>query len=893
MLQNTTTLSSSPSLASSALTPMMRQYLDLKKQHPDCLLFFRLGDFYELFFEDAVTASKVLDITLTRRGQADGDDIPMCGVPFHAYENYLARLVRQGYRVAICEQTETPEEAKKRGHKAIVSREVVRVVTPGTLTEDSLLQGSLNNYIALVWGEKNSENWVLCIADISTGEFFIHQTTPRNFEDVWSLYGPRELVAPAHLVGQVVIRDLRKRYGVALTELPPGRFDEHNAYQRLCKHYGVLSLRPFGLDHPTLITAAGTLLDYVQVTQKGKMPRMQIPAHKQSQQFMEIDAATRKNLEINLNSEQSPKGSLFDFINHTKTSGGQRLLYQWLNAPLIEKTAIENRQESVTFFYEKSELRNSVRDLLKTFPDLERILARISLGRAGPRDVLHVGHALTIVHNLRCLLQDSKDTPSFINDLGRELVDLRELGATILTTIKADAPLFSRDGGFIVAGSNLDLDAWVVRRDNGIELVQDLQEQYRITTGLSNLRIKHNNILGYYIEVTAQQAKNLDPEVFRHRQTLVNNMRFSTAKLNQLQTELISATHEALMLELKIFADLCQKIDIQNEAIGLMAKFVSHVDIFCGLADVADLEKLTKPIVEEGVVLEIKNGRHPLVEKALKIHCQADQQFTPNDLQMSSEERIWLMTGPNMAGKSTFLRQNALIIILAQMGSFVPADSARIGIVDKIFSRIGAGDNLARGHSTFYVEMLETATILNQATENSFVILDEVGRGTSTHDGLAIAWAVVEYLHHHNRCRCLFATHYHELMVFQKQLPHLRCYTMQIQEWEDQVLFLHKVIPGFADQSYGVHVAKLAGLPNIAIQRAQMILQNLDKEAKPHTHMPLFDVVVTPPIVVESPFSASDLKNQEILKKLKSIDLEEITPKKALDYLYEWTEVLK
>lgn len=870
---------------------MMSQYFALKKQYPDCLLFFRLGDFYELFFEDAIQASEALSITLTKRGQSAGEDVPMCGVPFHAYESYLSKLVQKGYRVAICEQTETPEEAKKRGHKAIVTRDVVRVVTPGTLTEDVLLAGALNNYIALIWAApKKSHEIAVAISDISTGEFLLELVKAQELVDVLAFYQPSEIVLSAHMMDMSELQVIKQIYKSAITELPLGRFDEKNAYNRLCRYYEVLTLQPFGLDNPALIMAAGTLLDYVQITQKGLLPRLQNPELKRQQRHMDIDAATRKNLEINQNAEGLKDGSLFSYMNKTVTASGQRLLHQWLNAPATEVEMIRRRQSAVSFFVDhKTTLQDSMA-LLMAFPDIERILARLSLGRAGPRDLYSLGLGLAKSRHLREYLERQENVPDLITDTIQELGDLRALEDLLAAALRSDAPLLTRDGHFIAAGFDVELDALVRRRDQGHVMVQELQESYKSSTGIPSLKLKHNHVLGYFVEVTSQHASKMDPQVFIHRQTLVNNMRFATAELSSLQTQLMQAGHEALQKEMEIFEQITSKTLKAIDAMAYTAKFVAHIDVFCGLAKLAHDNQLTRPLVDDSTVLDIQGGRHPLVEEALKNNQVGEVTFTPNDLKMDSAERVWLMTGPNMAGKSTFLRQNAIIIIMAQMGSFVPAQYARIGVVDKVFSRIGAGDNLAKGQSTFYVEMLETALILNQATERSFVILDEVGRGTATQDGLALAWAVVEYLHHHNRSRALFATHFHELESLQKQLPHLRCYTMEIQEWQERILFLHKVIPGAADRSYGVHVAKLAGLPAVVVQRAQSILQNFEKDSRNATTMPLFEVVSRTKVPENPP--AMNPHEAKILRQIKELNLSEISPKQALDYLYAWAESL-
>jgi DNA mismatch repair protein MutS len=832
-------------------TPMMQQYHQIKQDYPDCLLFYRMGDFYELFFDDAVEASKALGITLTKRGKNDGQDIPMCGVPVHAGESYLARLIKQGFRVAICEQMEDPQEAKLRGSKSVVKRDVVRLVTAGTLTEDTLLDAQANNYLVVICSDKSSskiQSLMLSLAavDMSTGDFFVESVNPRGLAAALMRLHPSEIVLSESLLQTPNLFETFDEWKLILRPLPNSRFDDKNAVQRLQEIFQVKALDGFGHFTSGDLTAAAALIDYVQLTQKGGMPRLNPPHKLTSEQILEIDAATQRNLELMHNLQGERKGSLLATINRTVTNAGSRLLARRLSMPYAKSAMINQRLDSVEFFTKDHALRGELRQQLKSGPDLERSLSRLCLGRGGPRDLAAIRDGLAQTIALRRSLSTYTDH-NLPKDLQKYMVDLgfhSELVERLQRALGDELPVHARDGGFIAAGYLSELDEKKNLRDQGRNHIAALQAKYANDVGLPSLKIKHNNVIGYFLEVTAQQSGKLGPE-FIHRQTLANNMRYTTAELSQLERTLESAAGQVLALELQLYNDLVKEIGMRAEDIAKTAKTLAALDVASALAELAVAEKYCRPVIDDSLTFRIVGGRHPVVEIMLK--RAQNQNFVANDCHLEEGQKLWLITGPNMAGKSTFLRQNALITVLAQMGSFVPAESAHIGVVDRLFSRVGAADDLARGRSTFMVEMIETAAILNQATDRSLVILDEVGRGTSTFDGVSIAWATVEHLHNQNKCRSLFATHYHELTDLELQLKHVKCYTMKIKEWQGDVVFLHNVIPGSADRSYGLYVAKLAGIPKPVLTRAQEVLSSLEASAKGRKipkEMPLFTVPV-------------------------------------------------
>ncbi len=874
-----------------ALTPMFEQYFAVKDAHPDCLLFYRMGDFYELFFEDASIAAAALDITLTKRGQSGGEPVPMCGVPHHAAEGYLARLIRQGHKVAICEQVEDPAEAKKRGSKAVVRRDVVRIVTPGTLTEDSLLEARANNYLAAL-AEANGAMG-LARLDLSTGEFVTEPVVLETLGSALARIAPSELLLPDRLDGRTDMDPVLLDWRTVLTVLPAARFDSENARRRLEDRLGVSTLDGHGGFDRAEVAAAGALLDYVDLTQKGAMPTLVALRRRSLGGTMEIDPATRRNLEITRSMTGDRKTSLLGVIDRTVTGGGARLLAARLSAPLTDAAAIDRRLETVAFFVDRERARVDVRAGLREAPDLERAATRLSLGRGGPRDLAAVRDALRAAGGLRTILTASgglTDPPWGVLEIEEDLGHHSSLIDLLDRALAPDLPVLARDGGFVATGFAPELDRLRTLRDESRRLIAGLQTKYQSETGVSSLKIKHNNVLGYFVEVTALHAdKLMGQESFIHRQTMANAGRFTTVELGELERDLSQAADKALAVEQRVFDELAAAIGAEAGPIALAAAALARTDLAAALADLAVERGYVRPEVSPEPVFSIDGGRHPVVEANAG---PDDPPFVANDCDLGDDRRLWLITGPNMAGKSTFLRQNALIALLAQAGCYVPARRAVIGIVDRLFSRVGAADDLARGRSTFMVEMVETAAILNQASERSLVILDEIGRGTATYDGLSIAWATLEHLHEASRCRALFATHYHELTALQGRLSALACHTMRIREWQDRIVFLHEVAPGAADRSYGIHVAKLAGLPDAVIARSEEVLKRLESGEQSSAasriidDLPLFQAVARR----EAPSVAAEPSAVEA--HLSDVDPDALTPREALDLVYTLRRLL-
>jgi DNA mismatch repair protein MutS len=873
-------------LASSlqAATPLMAQYLALKAQHPDCLLFFRLGDFYELFFEDAVAASRALDIALTRRGQHQGQDIPMCGVPAHAYENYLARLIRQGFRVAISEQTEDPAEAKKRGGKSIVARDVVRIVTPGTVTEDSLLVASSANYLVSVAGA--GEDLALAWIDLASGQPFTQELTAAELGGALARLDAAEILIADKLLERPDLFELFAGWRDRLTPQPASRFDSENARRRLQDLYKVSELSSFGAFTRGEVMALGALLDYAELTQKGELSHLARPQKISAAGTVAIDPATRRNLELTRTLSGEKQGSLLAAIDRTMTGAGARLLAQRLVAPLTDVGAIDKRLDAVAFMAQTPALRAALRERLRQTPDMERALARLALGRGGPRDLASIRDSLIAAEAMRSALLAVPDLPDELREHTQSLGEHNALIDRLARALAADLPLLARDGNFIARGYAPALDELVMLRDDSRRLIAGLQEKYAAAGGVAGLKIRHNQVIGYYIEVTPTHADKLlaKKEVFIHRQSLASAARFTTVELGELERKITEAADKALSVEAQIFSDLVGEVvgrldDLRRAAVALAA-----LDVASALGELAIERNYARPKVDASLDFAITGGRHPVVEQALGKNGTGAS-FIANDCDLAPERRLWLLTGPNMAGKSTFLRQNALIAVLAQSGSFVPAASARIGVIDRLFSRVGASDDLARGRSTFMVEMVETAAILNQAGERALVILDEIGRGTATYDGLSIAWATVEHLHEANRCRALFATHYHELTKLASHLPRLRCATMRIREWQKEIVFLHEVTEGVADRSYGIHVAQMAGLPAAVIARAEQVLKTLEeaRAADGEDGIAAGSALVQPYSATISP--APPLVS-EIASRLASLKPDDMTPKEALEAVY-------
>lgn len=956
--------------AGDAPTPMMAQYLEIKAEAGDALLFYRMGDFYELFFDDAIAAARALDITLTRRGKHAGADIPMCGVPFHASEAYLARLIRQGFKVAICEQTEDPAAAKKRGAKSVVNRAIVRIVTPGTLTEDTLLDAGTNNFLAALSILRAGREAAIAFADVSTGEVFVRMTAPARLATDLAGLPVSELITP-DTDGDAAAFDealagLRSR--LRLSRRPARDFDVRAGRQRLQTHYKVSAIDGLGTFERAELAALGGLFAFIELTQVGKMPVLRLPRRQGAiipaghaapgappaiaGGVMGIDRATRASLEIMESQRGGKAGSVLSAIDRTVSGPGARALAARLAAPLTDIAMIRQRHDAIDFFLADERLREKVRHLLKSSTDMARALSRLSVERGGPRDMLSIRQGLEIARDLAVDLRRARvDPPPLINDaviameagLSRARADhqsadqyageAEKRGFSALVTrlreaLQAEVPLLARDGGFIASGFDPALDDVRHLRDDARRVIAGLEHDYREKTGLKGLKIKHNNVLGYFIETPPAQADSLltgtFAEEFIHRQTLVSAVRFTTHELTSLDSRISRARDEALARELEIFRDLTRDILDHADAIAGASDAVSEIDVSAGLAELAADEDYCRPTIDDSLAFEIIAGRHPVVEQSLK--AKSGTGFIANDCRLSAQRppqrpeqrspqqsegdantpaprantpgaddsgRLWLVTGPNMAGKSTFLRQNAVIAILAQAGAFTPAKSVHIGVIDRVFSRVGAQDDLAEGRSTFMVEMVETAAILNQATERSLVVLDEIGRGTSTFDGMAIAWATSEYLHDTNRCRGLFATHYHELTQLSDRLDRIDNVSMRVREWKGEVIFLHEVSAGPADKSYGVAVARLAGLPGPAVRHARALLKEFEsRDANNLEPLPLFaasaeaEPAIEPDAAGESPAHLTALTDA-----LEALNPDDLSPRDALAALYKLKDI--
>lgn len=885
----------------------MDQYVKLKYENWEYLLFYRMGDFYELFFEDAITVSGALGLTLTHRSKFEEKEIPMCGVPFHAYEIYLARLIKMGYKVAICEQTETPEEAKKRGAKA-VNREVVRLVTPGTLTEDSLLNAKRNNYIVSFYARTTGIG--LAWLDISTGAFFTELLNLGKTPAVTVISSALARLSPAELLIEDKLLEYPQYYSLfgeykdRLSVLSKSLFNYESAQNTLLEAYKVKTLDAFGDFSRHELVAAGVLLDYVKNTQKGLLPRLTIPVHVVDDNLMEIDLATRRSLEL-LNPTTPGGVSLLDCIDLTLTGIGGRLLAERIASPITNIREINDRLDMVTFFIDNPDVRRYCRRALAKCLDMERSVQRLSIGRGGPKDLFDLAQTLKIIPYIQSAIKNfanyQKDSiytlpPQSLLTLVNGFHNHDTLEHNISSMLKEkreDLPGLTRNGGFIKDGASAALDHLRNCRPETEAECEKLKARYSEETGVNAIKIKSNSVIGYFIEVpTKYTDKFIENKKFIHRQSVLNAMRFTTAELSELESLVNNSEEKALALELEIFDNLVEHTLSQAQAITGSAKVIAALDVATSLAELAVENNYTRPVITEDMDFTIIDGRHPVVESVMKKEA-AGSSFIGNNCSLNHEEdRLWLLTGPNMAGKSTFLRQNALIAILAQMGSYVPAQSARIGVIDKLFSRVGASDDLARGRSTFMVEMVETAAILNRATERSFVILDEIGRGTATFDGLSIAWAVVEQLYEVNKCRTIFATHYHELTKLNATLKALSLHCMKIKEFEGEVIFLHEVIDGAADRSYGIHVAKLAGLPPLTLKRAKQVLNILEDEKNRkninamESELPLFETF-------KQKQEEATPKPNPVIEELKLLDIDNLSPREALDKLYELKAKIK
>ena len=882
-------------------TPMMAQYLDIKAGYRDALLFYRMGDFYELFFDDAVAAAAALDITLTHRGKHLGAAVPMCGVPFHASEGYLQRLIRAGFKVAICEQMEDPAAAKKRGSKSVVRRDVVRLVTAGTLSEDALLDARKNNFLAALacLGTAEAPDWALAWLDMSTGEFFVAPSDPLRLPALLARLAPGEVLLPRSVpdngLSDTALRDMAPAAVIS----PVDGLDSARAEALLAQEFGVENTAALGASSGqaarACMVAAAQALAYVQATQFDSTLCLRAPMREAGEALMGVDAATLANLEILRTQSGAAAGSLLTAIDMSVTAAGGRAMAARLAAPLADRAAIEARLAAVGFLVDAARLRENMRADLKALPDMARALTRLAMQRGGPRDCLALGHGLAGAARLADMLGAAEALPPVLADmraaLSAEPAPIEALADTLGAALVEQPPLLARDGGFVRDGYDAALDSARALRDESRRVIAGLQQRYSDETGIKALKIKYNGVLGYHIDVPAAHGDTLMAppfnETFIHRQTLANAVRFSTQELAELAGDISRAGETALALELGIFEKLSHDILVARAAIEARAEALAGLDVTAALAELAQARDWHCPQLFDDTRFHIEAGRHPVVEAALR--ADANKPFIANHCALDgaaidpSAPRLTLLTGPNMAGKSTFLRQNALLAILAQMGSFVPAARAEIGIVDRVFSRVGAADDLARGRSTFMVEMVETATILQQAGPRSLVILDEIGRGTATFDGLSIAWACVEYLHDVVGCRTLFATHYHELTALAERLDGLSNASMRVREHEGRLVFLHEVAKGAADRSYGIHVAELAGLPAQVTRRARHVLAQLEENDAAHKSgsaaaldgLPLF-----------AEQAVHEKTTDPLSEALAGLDPDRLSPREALDWLY-------
>jgi DNA mismatch repair protein MutS len=852
-------------------TPMMVQYLGLKAKAGDCLLFYRMGDFFELFFDDARAAAATLDIALTSRGEHDGRPIPMCGVPVHAAEGYLARLIKAGHRVAIAEQTESPEQAKARGGKTLVTRDIVRFVTAGTLTEDSLLDSWASNMLVAV--AQVGEFFGLAAADISTGYFELLTVTGGSLEAELARLSASELVVPEGLPQSPPDAIIR----------PRADFESTVGGDLLRQHFALTTLGSIGPVTRAEQAAAGGLISYLAHAGQGKMPFLKLPVRREVHEHLLIDQATRDSLEINSASKGGRAGSLLAEVDRTITGAGARQLASDLAAPLMDKAKIDARLSLVQWFYDAPLTRDAVRAALRQLPDIARALGRVVAGRGSPRDLGQIRDGLDAARVLRERLGGMADRPELLDHLLPVLDGHGHMVDLLVRALVTSPPTDTAQGGYIAEGYDAALGVLRVAGRDGRQAIAQLEARYRDATGVAALKIRHNAVLGYFVEVPAKHGDALmaPGTGFTHRQTMAGAVRFNSPELHEEALRITQAGGHALAAEAAHLEKLIALILNRRDPSAASADALARIDVSAALAERAAESNWCRPSFVGHPCLEIQGGRHPVVESAL---AKSGDRFIANDCKLSPEKRLWLVSGPNMGGKSTFLRQNALIVLLAQAGSYVPANAARLGLVDRLFSRVGASDNLARGRSTFMVEMVETAAILAQATERSFVILDEVGRGTSTYDGLAIAWAVVEGIHETNRCRCLFATHYHELTRLSESLDALSLHHVRAKEYKGDLVLLHELADGPADRSYGIAVAKLAGLPPQVVARASGVLGKLEKGraetgglAAGLGDLPLFSAAM----------DAAEAKVDALREKLSDLDIDALSPRAALDLLYE------
>ena len=877
------------------LTPMMQQYVDTKSQYPDCILFYRLGDFYEMFFEDAITASKELEITLTGKSCGLDERAPMCGVPYHAVESYLNRLVKKGYKVAICEQMEDPKLTK-----GLVKRDVVRIVTPGTNLDTKSLDESKNNYLMCI--VYIADRYGVSVADITTGDYFVTELSDGTglLDEIYR-FMPSEIICnESFYMSGLDLEDLRGRLGITVYTLEPWYFDDAICKKKLLEHFHVSAFAGLGLqDYDCGIISAGALLAYLLETQKNSLSHLTHITPYTTGKYMMLDSSTRRNLELcETLREKQKRGSLLWVLDKTKTAMGARMLRKFVEQPLIEKDEIESRLDAVEELKDGAILREEIREYLSPVYDLERLITRITYGSANPRDLTAFKTSLEMLPHIHCILEELESP--LLTDIRGQLDPLEDLYTLVHNAIIDDPPLAMKEGGIIRNGYNEEVDTLRNAKADGKDWLAKLEEKERETTGIKNLKIKYNKVFGYYLEVT-NSYKNMVPDYYTRKQTLANAERYITPELKELEDTILGAEDKLYALEYELYSTVRNTIASQVERIQKTARAIASLDVFASLALVAERNRYVRPQINTQGVMDIKDGRHPVVEKMIP-----HDMFIPNDTYLDDKKhRVSIITGPNMAGKSTYMRQAALIVLMAQMGSFVPAAEANIGLADRIFTRVGASDDLASGQSTFMVEMTEVANILRNATNRSLLILDEIGRGTSTFDGLSIAWAVVEYISDTKLlgAKTLFATHYHELTELEGKIENVNNYCIAVKEKGDDIVFLRKIVKGGADKSYGIQVAKLAGVPDLVIGRAKEIVEELSNEdittrvreiaakeqaGRKKNRPKKYDEV---DIAQMSLFDT--VKDDDVLEELKNIDVANLTPVDALNMVYRLQNKLK
>ena len=873
-------------------TPMMQHYLKTHEEYKDCILFYRLGDFYEMFFDDAKVVSKELELTLTGKSCGAEERAPMCGIPYHAAETYLTRLVKKGYKVAICEQVEDPKLAK-----GMVKREVTRVVTPGTTLNAQALDETKNNYIRCI--AYIGDHYGISSADITTGDYYVTEVdSERKLLDEVNKYQPTEIICnEAFYISGIDIDDMKNRMGIVIYSLDAWYFSDETAQMTLKDHFKVRDLEGLGLaDYDSGVVAAGALLKYLYETQKTTLSNLVAIHPYTTGKFMIIDSSTRRNLElVETLREKQKRGSLLWVLDKTRTAMGARTLRSFVEQPLIERTEIEERYDAIDEFNTNAITREEIREYLNPVYDLERLITRVTYQTASPRDLIAFRNSIHMLPPIKTLMSDFQSP--LLKRLYEQLDTLDELYELIERSITEEPPLTLHDGGILKEGYNEEVDRLRKAKTDGKSWLADLEAKEREKTGIKNLKIKYNKVFGYYLEVT-NSFKDMVPDYFTRKQTLANAERFITPELKELEDVILGAEDKLIVLEYELFREVRQKVADEVVRIQKTAKAVAQIDVFASLATVAEQNNYCRPKLNEKGLIDIKDGRHPVVERMIQ-----NEMFVANDTYLDNgSNRVSIITGPNMAGKSTYMRQSALIVLMAQIGSFVPAKSAKIGIVDRIFTRVGASDDLASGQSTFMVEMSEVANILRNATSNSLLILDEIGRGTSTFDGLSIAWAVVEHISNPRLlgAKTLFATHYHELTELEGKLNSVNNYCIAVKEKGDDIVFLRKIVKGGADKSYGIQVAKLAGVPDNVIERAKEIVeelsnnditeivQNISAEGSSKRSKPKLDEVDLEQISL-----LDTMDNDTILNELKELDLSQMTPIEAMNKLYELQNKVK